>query len=430
MSEWTDPVGRAAALQAQVREALLSGQGPEALGPIAELRRQALASEDPEAAVLARHLDDLPRRVAFQWLEEVRGQPAQEAQAVARVSRWLGPADTWAPELKRSLSHDAAHLVLVLTWQCETRCTYCAIPKQAGRVMTPETADAAVDLLLSADAERLELRFFGGEPLMEWGLIQRVIGRATARAGGRDLGFVITSNGWALTADRLRWLADRPVRLQLALEGGRAAQNRHRPSLEPGLDSYDHSVAPHASLLRELGLAHDLIWVVGPASVEDMVENFEHLMALGFPRIQLNWAHNQLWGPGRRQAFADGLHRIAALLRVRWREGRGPWLVNLEETLARVRTFREPTIDHDGTVFANNAFLYRPQERTALRLGHLDDRAGLDRYRLDGLSDEELLVRSFPESIRRNNAGVGAVLNSFVRWMTSQELPDPGTLGP
>jgi len=251
-----------------------------------------------------------------------------------------------------------------------------------------------------------------------------------ARADGRDLGFVITSNGWALTPERLRWLADKPVRLQLALEGRREAQNRFRPSLEPGLDSYDRSVAPHAALIRELGLDHDLIWVVGPASAADMVDNLAHLIALGFPRIQLNWAHNQLWGPARRKAFADGLHGIAGLLRARWDAGQGPWLVNLEETLARVRTFREPTVDHDGTVFANNAFLYRPQERDALRLGHLDDRACLDRYRLDGLSDEELLARSFPETVSRNNAGVGAILNSFVRWMASEGLPDPGTLGP
>ena len=87
MSEWADPVGLSRTLRERVREALLSGEGPEALGPIAELRRQALASRDPEAAVLARRLDDLPRRVAFRWLAEVRGRPAQEAQAVARVSR-------------------------------------------------------------------------------------------------------------------------------------------------------------------------------------------------------------------------------------------------------------------------------------------------------------------------------------------------------
>ncbi len=428
MAETIDPRVRAAALRARVRKALLAGEDPSVLSAIGDLRRAALASDDPEDAVLARHLDDLPRRVAFSWLEEVRGQPLLEAQAVAGVARWLGPPETWAPQLKRALSQDAAHLVLVLTWQCETRCTYCAIPKQAGRVMGPGTVDAGVDLLLSADAERLELRFFGGEPLMEWDLIQRAIRRGCARSDGRDLSFVITSNGWALTPERLRWLAPWPVRLQVALEGSRKAQNRFRPSVEPGLDSYDHSIAPHAALLRELGLAHDLIWVVGPASARDMGDNLQHLIDLGFPRIQLNWAHNQLWGPAARQAFADGLHQVAGMLRARWARGRGPWLVNLGETLARIRTFREPTVDHDGTVFANNAFLYRPQEREALRLGHLDDRACLDRYRMDGLSDARLLAHSFPETVSRNNASVGAVLNSFVRWMASEGLPDPGTL--
>lgn len=399
------------------------------LDGIGALRLAAVDRPEPSAAHLARLLDDLPRRVAFEWLAQVRGQPALEQDAVAAVGRMLGPPADWAPALKRALSSDAAHLVLVLTWQCEIRCSYCAIPKQAGREMTRETVDQAVSLLLSSDAERLELRFFGGEPMMAWPLIQHAIETATAGAAGRELSFLITSNGWALSEQRLRWLVGRPVRLQVALEGDRAAQNRFRVPLDPALDSYDRSVAPFAPLLRELGLDHDLIWVVNPASVDQMLSNFTHLAELGFPRIQLNWAHGQLWSPARRARFAEGLHQVAAVLRERWARGQGPWLVNLEETLARVRTFREPTVDWDGTVLANNAFLYRPQERDALRLGHVDALEGLDRYRFDGLDDGVLLGLSFPAAVSENNAHVGAVLNSFVRWMHGQGLPDPATLG-
>ncbi len=390
---------------------------------VGDLRRVALELDGPVSRILARRLDDLPRRTAFEVLEEARGSPEREREAVSAVQRVLGPAPRWASAFRRAISADAAHLVVVLTWDCETRCTYCGFTKQPGRVMTPEVLDEAIELLLSSDRSERELRFFGGEPLMQWERVQHGIERATARAGERGVRFMISTNGWSLSESRLRWLAGRPVRLQVALEGGREAQNRLRVPLDPTQDSYTHSAAPHAALLRELELEHDLIWVVSPASVEGMEANFAHLLELGFPRIQLNWAHGQMWSEARRHRFASGLNAVAATLRERWARGLGPWLVNLEETLARVRTFREPVVDWDGTVLANNGFLFRPEHREPLTLGHLRDPESYDRYRFDGLSDARLLELTFPAAVAENNAQVGAIMNSFVLWMRREGLP-------
>ena len=95
--------------------------------------------------------------------------------------------------------------------------------------------DGALDLLLSADAESHELHFFGGEPFLEWALIQHAVEAGEARAPGR-IQYRFTTNGWALSPERLRWLSSVDVHLQLSLDGDRQTQNSARRPLERGQD--------------------------------------------------------------------------------------------------------------------------------------------------------------------------------------------------
>ena len=154
------------------------------------------------------------------------------------------------------------------------------------------------------------------------------------------------------------------------------------------------------------------------------MDDFEHIVDQGFARIQINWAHNVIWHEKHLQAFADGLHKLGDLLRKRWANGEPVWLVNLGETLLKIRTFREITVDHDGQIYANNAFLYRPSSAPDLCLGHLDEGHNWWRYRLDGADGEALKKLSFAAPVAENNARVGSVFSSWIRWMQSQGLPD------
>jgi len=385
----------------------------------------------PDSMRARREIDDLPRRILFRWLSALRqmdaggSAPMNEAGIFARCEAIIGDQDTWLRQFQDASSNDRARLVVVLTWQCETRCTYCNIPKQSGREMPLETLDAAIELLFSSDKPSLELRFFGGEPMMEWERIQHGILKARELCGNRDVRFMITTNGYALTRDRIRWLADHPVHLQLALDGLPETHNKHRRSIIPGETSYENSAIDKADLLHELGMEYDVIQVVHPGRVTGFVEDFQHIADNGFRKIQLNWAHNMMWRTKDLEAFATGLHRLGDDLRQRWDEGQPCWLTNLGETLQRVRNNREVTVDWDGGIYANNAVLYRPEHLDNLKLGDLEDGKNWLPYRVDGPSGDALLDLSFAKPVHENNAKVGAILSSWIRWMRKQGLPYP-----
>jgi len=408
-----------------VTSALIEGRMPR----LQALQDEVLAAieGDPDEQRARREIDRLPERLLFGWMSSLRHQsersPLDEATLIARCRELIGDDKTWLPQYREASSNDRARLVVVLTWQCETRCTYCSIPKQSGREMPHSVLSSAIELLSSADKPKLELRFFGGEPMMEWESIKAGIEAATNMCGQRDIRFMITTNGYALTPDRMRWLSQHPVHVQVALDGLPDAHNRFRRSIIDGEDSYDHSAIDKADLFHELGLDYDVIHVVHPARIQRFVDDFRHIADHGFRRIQINWAHNMMWRDKDIEAFKAGLHALASELRKRWDRGDSLWLTNLGETLQRVRTNSEVTVDWDGGIYANNAVLYRADAMETLRIGHIDEGKNWLHYRLTDPTDGNLMGATFAEPVHRNNAQVGAVMNSWVRWMNAEGIP-------
>ena len=387
---------------------------------LVRLRELWSGRRDLETERLVRLLDDAPRRLTLEMLHDARrgrgrdwpGWEPDTETLVETAEELVGP--DWKQKLKRWSEQSVPRLVLIPTWQCELRCRYCFIPKQDGRVMSPETVDRSVELLLSSAREEVMLQFFGGEALLEWDLVRRAISRTSERAEalGKEVRIVLSSNGWSLDAEKLAWLEQHPVKLELSLDGRPELQNRFRRALEKGGDSYRMGIAPRVADIVASGVPYDVIMVVHPENADRVAESFRHIASLGFERIQINHALGYRWTKEQMQAFAAGLHAIG-----QWLPGRSTVLVNAEQAPMPVRLNAEVTVDWDGTVYGGNGFLHETEHKERFRLGHLDDLQSFDRYWLDAPDNEFLLRWSYPDDVTANNLAVGRIMTSFVRWL-------------
>ncbi|MBW2456370.1 MAG: radical SAM protein [Deltaproteobacteria bacterium] len=400
-----------------------------------QLATSSDAAEQQRGERLIRHLDDSPRRLVFEQLSQARRasrgeepgtEPGDERAALEAATELLGPRERWLPAFRRFERDECPRLVVIPTWQCELRCRYCYIAKQDGRVMSRRTMERSVDLLLSCCRSDVLLQFFGGEPLVAWELVQHGIQYATDRAkqSGHSLSFIVSTNGWSLDEARLAWLADHPVRFELSLDGAPDTQNQYRHALTKREDSYVTGIASRVDAIVAAGLPYDVIMVVHPDNVERLVANFFHIADLGFQRIQVNFGLGAHWTERHQSSFADGLHQIGAELRRRWSEGQILSMVNLENEPLPMRLNGEITVDHDGTIYGGNGFLHETPHKDKFVIGHLDDLASFDRYRLDSPGNDYLLKWTYPPDITTNNLAVGRIMRSFVRWMRE------GGLGP
>jgi uncharacterized protein len=169
--------------------------------------------------------------------------------AELRTLEMLQPSGSLRPINPKSVAVKAyplSSLVLNVNTGCNLSCTYCykedlAKPKD-GRKMDFATAARSVDLLLEAGAarERLNIVFFGGEPLTNVALIKQVVAYAedAAARSSKAMDFSMTTNATLLSEALIDYLDEHRFGISVSIDGPKVIHDRHRRSVG-GRGTYD-----------------------------------------------------------------------------------------------------------------------------------------------------------------------------------------------
>jgi len=128
----------------------------------------------------------------------------------------------------------ALHL-FVVTLRCDYTCQYCQVSRQTDDKnaydMSEETANKALDLVFKSPSPAIKIEFQGGEPLLNFKLIQYIV--ATAKeinlVHHKDLQFVITTNLSLLNDEVLAFCIEHNICLSTSLDGPENLHNANRP---------------------------------------------------------------------------------------------------------------------------------------------------------------------------------------------------------
>ncbi len=187
-------------------------------------------------------------------------------------------------------------LTLELTKGCNLRCGYCYYAQredayQPSKRMTVEVAEQSVDLLIreAPPGDTIHLHFFGGEPLLNFPLLQHTVhyGEQKARENGREITFEVTTNGTLFSESVIEFLNEHRIRVGVSFDGPPEIQDVARP-LGKG-SSYDAAVDGIRTLLesrRGTDLETHCSVVVTKRDI-GLSRIGNHLEELGFDKIIL-----------------------------------------------------------------------------------------------------------------------------------------------
>jgi His-Xaa-Ser system radical SAM maturase HxsB len=136
--------------------------------------------------------------------------------------------------------------IFVVTLRCEHSCPYCQVSRQsADRArfdMSEETAQRALRIALDSPSPMIKVEFQGGEPLMNYPLIEKIVTAAKSDAAAKDkrVEFVITSNLALLDDKILAFCKANDILISSSLDGPADLHNRNRP--RPGGNSHELAV--------------------------------------------------------------------------------------------------------------------------------------------------------------------------------------------
>jgi uncharacterized protein len=244
-------------------------------------------------------------------------------------------------------------LVLNLTNQCNLSCQYCyeygadkvATPEGKPKFMDFETAMASVNFLLeqSAGRKQVHITFFGGETLMNFPLLRRVVQYANQRAAseGRAVDFSLTTNATLLTPAIVEFLSENRIGVTVSMDGPKELHDKLRVFAN-GRGSYAVIEPRVRELIRSHRTRPITARVTLTSEVTDVLAIFRHLKNdLGFHEVGFapaTTSPNRLYTIGER-----GMDHVLEQFRLLAEEYlefalRGEWhgFSNVSDTLAEL----------------------------------------------------------------------------------------------
>lgn len=180
---------------------------------------------------------------------------------------------------------------------------------------------------------RLELGFFGGEPLLEAPLIAALMRFARRECDSRDvrLSCHLTTNGTRSDPEAFRLLADPELDLSISCDGLPAIHDRHRKSL--GGAGTSKEVEALIERLVRAGRDFNVVMVVRPDTLHALAAGIRHLRDLGVRRLEPSLDVWGSWTGEDRARLRTAVSECADL----WREGLPHHSIGwYDEVLARV----------------------------------------------------------------------------------------------
>lgn len=253
------------------------------------------------------------------------------------------------------------------------------------------TAKHAVDLLLRAPGKDKLLSIYGGEPLLNFRLLEEICPYAhlTAARLGKNLTISICTNCTVLEKKHLLFFRKYSIRLIVSLAGNRDDHDRFR--------RFNSVKGSYSSVERRLHMIFDLLprghigtsFCVFPSAIDNMPDNFAYLLKLGFNYVNLEIIREyEKWNRKKLERYALGLRAIVKFVFSQIPEGNfiflNPINWQVKYRLLTRFSFGSCPFSYKLEVYpkgemAFSPFLFNAKEKEEFLIGNVND-AALRRY--------------------------------------------------
>ena len=205
--------------------------------------------------------------------------------------------DTFEPmagELKNRTAGVVKALCLHVAHTCNLNCSYCFASqgKYHGdrAVMSYEVGRQALDFLIAHSGSRrnLEVDFFGGEPLMNFDVVKRLVAyaRSVEKEHGKHFRFTLTTNGMLIDDDVIDFANRECHNVVLSLDGRKEIHDRFRVDYA-GRGSWERIVPKFQKLVAARGGKNYYMRGTFTHANPDFLKDIQTMLDLGFTELSM-----------------------------------------------------------------------------------------------------------------------------------------------
>ena len=199
-----------------------------------------------------------------------------------------------AGTLKKRSGNVIKALCLHVAHTCNLNCSYCFASqgKYHGdrAVMSFEVGKRALDFLVENSGSRrnLEVDFFGGEPLMNWDTVKKLVeyARSIEKEAGKNFRFTLTTNGVLIDDDVIEFSNREMSNVVLSLDGRKEIHDLKRVDYA-GKGSYDRIVPKFQEFVKRRGDRSYYMRGTFTHANPDFTKDVFHMADLGFKELSM-----------------------------------------------------------------------------------------------------------------------------------------------
>ena len=185
-------------------------------------------------------------------------------------------------------------LCLHIAHDCNLACRYCFAEEGEYHgmraLMSYDTGKAALDFLIASSGNRrnLEVDFFGGEPLMNFDVVKKLVayGREQEKIHNKNFRFTLTTNGVLLNDEIMEFANQEMANVVLSIDGRKEVNDRMRP-FRKGAGSYDLIVPKFQKFAGSRNQEKYYVRGTFTHNNLDFSQDVLHLADLGFQQISV-----------------------------------------------------------------------------------------------------------------------------------------------
>jgi hypothetical protein len=289
---------------------------------------------------------------------------------------------------------DTGSLVLLITSRCNLKCDYCQVLKE-DKDMNFETAWRAVSLFFGEknNSRHYQIKFFGGEPLLNYGLIEDIVKLANKKY--KNISFKLTTNGTFLNKDVLKFINDNS-NIDLVISSG------------------------NIDLLKK-GLLRKIVEVPRvtvnmnffPGGLGKSEDQFRKFCDMGFSSFNFLPAYFTAWSKKEVTALRSVFEKIAEIVRS---SSQKIYITNLEICSAVPLFNLAPVVSQEGDIFAGNFISDKrfAHFRSELKLGNVHNIRSWKGFYDLSFDFDFLAKKVFSDDILASTDAVDRELSRFV----------------
>ncbi len=239
-----------------------------------------------------------------------------------------------AGALKAKTSGVIKALCLHIAHTCNLNCSYCFASqgKYHGEraLMSFEVGKRALDFLIENSGSRrnLEVDFFGGEPLMNFDVVKRLVeyARSIEKEKNKNFRFTLTTNGVLVDDDVIDFANREMSNVVLSLDGRREVHDRYRVDYA-GNGSWDKIVPKFQKFVAARGGKNYYMRGTFTHANPDFLEDIKVMLDLGFSELSMEPVVAAEGDPaalteGDKAIVLDQYEKLAELMLRRDKEGK------------------------------------------------------------------------------------------------------------